>query len=336
MYSYDALNWLQFSYPQAVIFPIYFMIRAIILGILGALLGSFAAALTYRLPWQIFLNDGQYHSEKDDSSIAEDREHHACDEITKHLRLIKTHRSHCPQCLSPIPYYHNIPIISFLVLRGKAACCGKPIASRYWQIELIMVSLYALIGIIFPFSWITIAYLVITFFVVCLYWTDKEHFLLPDILTLVLLWIGLLFNLVTSFVALDYAVLGAVIGYSILWGVNKLFTWLKGYEGLGRGDMKYFAAIGAWVGLQYIFWVLTLAAILAIFIFLIKAVLNTHIFSKKMRLTDTTTSDDQLDKPDDELSTDSFASPIAFGMYLSISFYLIFGYLFFLSIQASR
>jgi len=158
--------------------------------------------------------------------------------------------SHCPQCKSPLPWWANIPLISYIALLGKSHCCRQPIARRYPLVELLcmIVSLYAAYH--FGFSWQTVAALVLCWGLIALLFIDVDQFLLPDDITLSLLWIGLWANLFNTFAPIHDAVIGAIAGYSIFWSVGYLFKRLRGIDGLGQGDYKLLAMLGAWLGWQ--------------------------------------------------------------------------------------
>ncbi len=171
-------------------------------------------------------------------------------------RQTKTHaifnlflpRSHCTQCKKTIPFRHNIPLLSYLLLRGRCHYCQHPISWRYPTVEFLtlILSLGALYKFgfqieliwVLPFIWLTI----------CLGFIDLEHQLLPDSLTLSLLWLGLLANSQSVFCPLPVAVWSAAGAYVSLWLLIKLFYLCTGKIGMGHGDFKLFAALGAWFG----------------------------------------------------------------------------------------
>jgi leader peptidase (prepilin peptidase)/N-methyltransferase len=166
-------------------------------------------------------------------------------------------RSACPSCKAPIGALQNIPVISWLVLKGRCRSCKAPISARYPAVELLTGLLSAAVALKFGFSWATAAALVLTWFLVALAFIDIDTQLLPDNLTLPLLWLGLLLALVLPAVDgarlpvdLRSAVIGAIVGYLSLWSVYQLFRLLTGKEGMGFGDFKLLAALGAWLGWQ--------------------------------------------------------------------------------------
>jgi leader peptidase (prepilin peptidase) / N-methyltransferase len=176
-------------------------------------------------------------------------------------------RSRCPGCNGPIKALHNIPVLSWLALRGRCASCGAGISIRYPVVELATGLLSATVAWHFGFGFEAACALLITWFLVPLTGIDLDHQLLPDTLTLPLLWLGLLASLwhdPASALALPVsprdAIIGALAGYLSLWSVFHAFRLLTGKEGMGYGDFKLFAALGAWLGWQMLPLVLLLSA----------------------------------------------------------------------------
>ena len=163
-------------------------------------------------------------------------------------------RSACPKCGSLITASQNIPVISYLLLRGKCANCGVKISPRYPIVELATAILSALVASRFGFHWYTGAALLLTWFLVALSVIDFDTQLLPDNMTLPLMWIGLLLSIAGTDAAIGLpptmkdSIIGAVAGYLSLWSVYWLFKLITGKEGMGYGDFKLFAALGAWMG----------------------------------------------------------------------------------------
>jgi leader peptidase (prepilin peptidase)/N-methyltransferase len=176
-------------------------------------------------------------------------------------------RSRCPACNAPISAIHNIPVISYLLLRGRCAACRAPISARYPAVELATAVATAAVAWHFGFGWQALLAMVFTWYLIALAGIDIDRQLLPDILTIPLLWIGLIVSLwiapggAAPPVATQDAVIGAVAGYLFLWSVFQLFRLLTGKEGMGYGDFKLYAAIGAWLGWQMLPLVLLLAAV---------------------------------------------------------------------------
>jgi leader peptidase (prepilin peptidase)/N-methyltransferase len=175
-------------------------------------------------------------------------------------------RSACPQCGAQITALQNIPVVSYLVLGGKCANCRARISPRYPIVEMITALLSALVAWKFGVTWFTAAALVLTWVLVALTFIDFDTQLLPDNMTLPLMWLGVLVSLAAVNgaaglpVDLRSSVLGAVAGYLSLWTVYHLFKLLTGKEGMGYGDFKLFAALGAWLGWQMLPLVILLSA----------------------------------------------------------------------------
>ena len=157
-------------------------------------------------------------------------------------------RSRCPSCGHEIRPLENIPVVSYLFLKGKCADCGTAISLRYPAIELITGVLSACIAWHFGPSVQTAGALLLLWSLIALAAIDFDTQLLPDSITLPLLWLGLLFNLFGTFTTLPAAVIGAMAGYLSLWSIFWLFKLATGKEGMGYGDFKLLAALGAWLG----------------------------------------------------------------------------------------
>jgi leader peptidase (prepilin peptidase)/N-methyltransferase len=175
-------------------------------------------------------------------------------------------RSHCPRCKHSLSWKHNIPLFSFLCLKGRCAYCYKKIASLYFFIELLTALSFLLIAVFFkqtPYLFPLLVFVSITTPLIII---DLQHQLLPDQLTLGLLWIGLLVNLFTTFAPLHDAVIGAAAGYLALWLIGNTYSLLTKKIGMGAGDFKLLAALGAWFGWMLLPWILFTAALLGIII----------------------------------------------------------------------
>jgi len=156
--------------------------------------------------------------------------------------------SHCPQCKHPLSALDNIPLFGWLLLRGRCRYCKAKISIQYPLVELLSGVLSAIIVWKFGPSWAALAGLLLTWTLIALSGIDFRTQLLPDQLTFPLLWLGLLLALLPMFVTAPSAIIGAAIGYLSLWGVYWLFKLLTGKEGMGYGDFKLLAALGAWMG----------------------------------------------------------------------------------------
>ena len=159
-------------------------------------------------------------------------------------------RSRCPQCNHAISALENIPVVSFLWLRGKCSACHKAISPRYPLIELLSAALAATTAWHFGFGVTAFAAMALSWVLIALAVIDIDHQLLPDVMVLPFLWAGLLLNLFSVFTPLPSAVIGAVAGYLSLWLVFHLFKLITGKEGMGYGDFKLLALFGAWLGWQ--------------------------------------------------------------------------------------
>ena len=185
-------------------------------------------------------------------------------------------RSACPHCGHAITAMENIPLLSWLWLKGRCRECQAPISARYPLVELLTALLSLVVAATFPPSWGLLAALLLTWVLVALTFIDLDKMLLPDQLTLPLLWGGLLFNLTGGFVPLADAVIGAMAGYLVLWSLYWAFKLLTGKEGMGYGDFKLLAALGAWLGWQALPIVLLLSSLVGAIIGISLILLRNH------------------------------------------------------------
>jgi leader peptidase (prepilin peptidase) / N-methyltransferase len=207
--------------------------------LIGLCVGSFLNVVIHRLPKIL---ERRWREE-----VAEERGESKIDEPRISLSMP---RSRCPHCGHLITSLENIPLISYVFLGGKCRHCRASISLRYPVIELFTASLSAAVAWKFGPAWQAAAGMLFVWAMTALAFIDLDTFLLPDDITLPLLWLGLIFNLNQVFVPLESAVIGAVIGYISLWSVYWLFKLLTGKEGMGYGDFKLLAAIGAFLGWQ--------------------------------------------------------------------------------------
>ena len=214
--------------------------------ILGLMVGSFLNVVIYRLP--IMLERAwKQECETYLSASTEQAEEHENNET---FNLAKPD-SHCPACNAPVKVWQNIPVLSYLLLKGRCHACHTPISLRYPFVELITGILSALVCYYFyPDIQAVLYALLFTWLLIALTGIDYDTYLLPDNITLPLIWLGLLANLFNTFTDLPSAVIGAMAGYLVLWCVFWLFKLLTGKEGMGFGDFKLLAAIGVWLGWQ--------------------------------------------------------------------------------------
>lgn len=185
-------------------------------------------------------------------------------------------RSACPHCGHAITAMENIPLLSWLWLKGRCRECQAPISARYPLVELLTSLLSLIVAATFPPGWGLLAALLLTWVLVALTFIDLDKMLLPDQLTLPLLWGGLLFNLTGGFVPLADAVIGTMTGYLVLWSLYWAFKLLTGKEGMGYGDFKLLAALGAWLGWQALPIVLLLSSLVGAFIGIGLILLRNH------------------------------------------------------------
>jgi leader peptidase (prepilin peptidase)/N-methyltransferase len=217
--------------------------------LLGLLVGSFINVIVYRLP--IMLERAWQSSE-------------ARNELPTEAFNLAVPRSHCPSCAQQLSAVENVPVVSFLFLRGRCRHCKSRISARYPIVEIAASVASILVAMSFGFTASTLAFLVFAWFLLALSLIDLDHHLLPDDLTLPLLWFGLLvsaFNLGLPGVSLFDAVIGTAAGYMTLWSLFWAFLLVTGKEGLGYGDFKLLAALGAWLGWQAILPVLLLSSL---------------------------------------------------------------------------
>ena len=207
---------------------------------LGLLVGSFLNVVIYRLPLMM-----ESRWRRDCCELLEVEQ-----EKQEQPLGLATPNSHCPHCKAAIKPWQNIPVISYLALGGKCANCGAAISWRYPAIELITGLMTLSLAWYFPLSPALLGAIILTWALIALTMIDVDHQLLPDDITLPLLWLGLLFNLGGTYVSLQDAVIGAIAGYLILWSIYWLFKLFTGKEGMGYGDFKLLAALGAWLGWQ--------------------------------------------------------------------------------------
>ena len=208
-------------------------------GLFGLLIGSFLNVVIYRMPKMM--------QREFDNACAEN-----CGKDPVHTDdfTLSVPRSACPHCGHKITALENIPVISYLALRGKCSGCKAPISLRYPAIELVSGMLAALLVWRFGSDWTGLGIVAFGFLLLAMTFIDLDTQFLPDDLTYPLLWLGLLVNLNGAIVPLREAVIGAVAGYMILWSVNALYKLVRKHDGMGNGDFKLLGALGAWMGWQ--------------------------------------------------------------------------------------
>lgn len=213
------------------------LLPAIVAGILGLLIGSFLNVVIHRVPKMMQRESDNYVAQE--SGLPPPH--------TGRYDLVLP-RSACPHCVHQITALENIPVLSYLALRGKCSQCKAPISPRYPMVEALTGLLSAFLIWHFGSGLAGLASLAFVWLLIAMTFIDADTKLLPDDLTLPLLWLGLLVNLNGTFVPLQEAVIGAAAGYLVLWAVYWLFKLVTGKEGMGYGDFKLLAALGAWMG----------------------------------------------------------------------------------------
>ena len=208
--------------------------------IVGLLIGSFINVVIYRVTVMMERGWTQFAKEHLQLELTEEEQ--------QPFNLMKPD-SRCPKCYAPVKAWQNIPIVSYLMLGGKCGSCKTPISIRYPLIELLTGILFGVVA--WQYGWTMAAFggLILTALLIALTFIDADTQYLPDSLTLPLIWLGLLFNLNGTFVPLKSAVLGAVFGYMSLWLLCFIYKLLTGKIGMGNGDFKLLAALGAWLGI---------------------------------------------------------------------------------------
>ncbi|MCL4745336.1 MAG: A24 family peptidase [Burkholderiaceae bacterium] len=218
--------------------------------LLGVLIGSFLNVVIARLPRMMELEWQDQADELRGDAPAE----------RERFNLV-TPRSRCPDCGHAIGALENIPILSWVVLRGRCSSCGKAISARYPIVEALSGALCALAVWRYGASAAGVAAMVLSLYLIALTFIDLDTQLLPDSMTIPLLWLGLGLNLWGVFATLQSAVIGAIAGYLLLWSVYWLFRIATGKEGMGYGDFKLLAALGAWFGWQLLPAIILLASV---------------------------------------------------------------------------
>ena len=218
------------------------LILSIITVVFSLLIGSFLNVVIVRLPRKM-----HWQWEKDEQGAAPPPG-------------IAWPPSHCPSCEHALSWWENLPLLSYLLLRGRCRACKAGISLRYPLVEALTALLSLIVVLKLGPQWSTVAALVLTWALIALAFIDLEHFLLPDRITLPLLAVGLLVNAIGGFTDPLSALIGAVSGYGILWAVYHAHRALTGREGFGYGDFKLLGALGAWLGWQLLPLVILLSA----------------------------------------------------------------------------
>ena len=254
----------------------------LVAGLLGLIVGSFLNVVIHRLPRMM---------ERDWLQQAREMLHPDTPQPEQPVYNLILPHSHCPHCQAEIKPWQNLPLISYALLRGRCGACRERISSRYPLVELLTAVLSGVVAWQFGFGWTAGAMLLLTWALIALSLIDADTQLLPDAIVLPMLWLGLIINSTGLFTDIHSALWGAVFGYLSLWSVYWLFKLVTGKEGMGFGDFKLLAMLGAWGGWQ----VLPLTILLSS---LVGAILGIIILKSR---------------------GDSNATPLPFGPYLAIA-----------------
>jgi leader peptidase (prepilin peptidase)/N-methyltransferase len=230
-----------------VSFDLSFLVFAALL--FGLTVGSFLNVVIHRVPRMLEAQWRAQCAELEGKELASER----------YNLLVPA--SHCPACKAPVRARDNIPVVSYLLLRGKCAACGARISPRYPIVEVLTGLLSAWVALRFGATAQTACGLVLVWALIALTFIDADTTLLPDSITLPLLWLGLLINTTALFAPLRDAVIGAAAGYLILWTIYWAFKLLTGKEGMGHGDFKLLAALGAWFGWKMLLPIVLLSSV---------------------------------------------------------------------------
>ncbi len=231
----------------------------IFIGVFSLIIGSFLNAAIYRLP---LMMKKEWHKECTEFLHGEQAKPQEPQQEEEKFNLM-TPRSTCPNCGHMITALENIPVLSYLFLKGKCSSCKTNISLQYPLIEIFTAILSILIAWKFGFGWQTLAALILAWTLITLSIIDAQTMLLPDDLTLPLMWLGIAVNYQHLFIDLQSSVLGAMIGYLSLWTIFQLFRLATGKEGMGYGDFKIVAALGAWGGWQILPFTIFVASLFA-------------------------------------------------------------------------
>jgi leader peptidase (prepilin peptidase)/N-methyltransferase len=212
----------------------------VVVGLLGLVIGSFLNVIIYRLPMMMQQEARLQCAELLNVPISQ---------ANQPFNLIRP-RSHCPHCGHQVTMLENIPVVSFIWQRGQCTACHQAISWRYPLIELLSAGLAIILAWQFGFTWQLLGALILTWILLALSMIDFEHQLLPDSLTLPGLWLGIGINLFNLYTNIEASVIGAITGYLFLWSIYWIFKLLTGKEGMGYGDFKLLALLGAWLGWQ--------------------------------------------------------------------------------------
>lgn len=219
-------------------------------GLISIIIGSFLNVVIVRLPTALNKNWRKQCYDFLDMDIPKKEA-----ALLKHKNFLTdlvVPGSHCPLCQKHIKFYDNIPILSYIFLRGKCRHCKQHISLRYPIIEIITATAGILVAIKFGVTWQTLAGCFLSYILIVQSCIDIQHMLIPDEITLPILWVGLLLSIFNIFIDPTAAIIGAAMGYLSLWSIYWAFYLITGKEGMGYGDFKLLAMLGAWLGWHYL------------------------------------------------------------------------------------
>ena len=259
-------------------------------GVFGLMIGSFLNVVIYRLPKMM---QAEWRLQCHEFLEIEYQE------TEKPINLLLP-ASHCPHCGVSIPFYRNIPVLSYVLQKGRCANCGEKISIRYPLVEILTASLTMAVAYRFGVSWVALTGMLLSWVLITLALIDYDTQLLPDSLTLPMIWLGLGFSLIPLFVNSTDSIIGAISGYMLLWTVYHVFKIVTGKEGMGFGDFKLLSMLGAWLGWKMVPVIILFSSFAGAFIGILLMVFKGHNKEK----------------------------PIPFGPYLAIAgwFSLIYGH----------
>lgn len=244
-------NWLNLLHTQLWLFTLA-------MAIFGLIIGSFLNVVIYRLP--LMMKTAWRRDCREFLNLAP--------EPAKPLNLAWP-GSHCPHCEHSLSWYQNIPLLSFIWQRGRCSHCQQHISLRYPIVELLTACAAVSIALKFGPTWIMLAVFALSAGLIVASVIDLQEKFIPDELTYIFLWLGLLINTQAVFASLTDAVIGAVAGYLILWLVAKLYLLVRKLEGIGHGDFKLLALFGAWLGWQALLPIILIGSITGVIVALI-------------------------------------------------------------------
>ncbi len=247
-----------------------FGLQCAIVLFLGLLFGSFLNVVIYRIP-KMLMRQWQ----EECQAFLSQSENAPVEKLN-----LWGPASHCTQCKTPIAPWQNIPILSFIIQKGRCAHCKTKISYRYLLVESLTAIILWLILWTYGFTLAGLGFSLLSLGLIALSFIDLDEQILPDNITLPLLWLGLLFSLSVSFVSSEDAILGAIAGYLLLWVVGGAYKLLRHREGIGQGDYKLLALLGAWTGWQTLPFIILLASMLGAIVGFTLILLGRHTLHK--------------------------------------------------------